>query len=123
MQFKCKHTVYLSKIFLFLAIQFHQTILIETIQFSISIQFSSIQPIDKALSSATTLEQSGPISNGNEEVLCIPQSSRIIGTSPSDCLVDIQDTRWWGEGVLPICIGAVSVFYSPGRLGKTDRYN
>ena len=31
--------------------------------------------------------QSGPGSDGNERVLCIPQSSRITGTSPSDCLV------------------------------------
>ena len=50
-------------------------------------QFSSIKPIDWALSSATTPGQSGPESNGNEGVLCIPQSSSITGTSPSDCLV------------------------------------
>ena len=31
--------------------------------------------------------QSGPGSDGNEEVLRIPQSSSIAGTSPSDCLV------------------------------------
>ena len=31
--------------------------------------------------------QSGPGSNANEEVLCIPQSSSITETSPSDCLV------------------------------------
>ena len=31
--------------------------------------------------------QSGPWSNGNEEVLLIPQSPSITGTSPSDCLV------------------------------------
>ena len=37
---------------------------------------SSILPIDKTLSSATTSGQSGPGSNGNEEVLHIPQSSR-----------------------------------------------
>ena len=28
-----------------------------------------------------------PESNGNEGVFCIPQSPRITGTSPSDCLV------------------------------------
>ena len=33
------------------------------------------------------MDQSGPGSDGNEGVLCIPQSSSIIGTSPSDCLV------------------------------------
>ena len=31
--------------------------------------------------------QSGPRSDGNEDVLHIPQSSIITGTSPSDCLV------------------------------------
>ena len=49
--------------------------------------FSSIQPIDRALSGVTTPGQSGPGSNGNEGVLRIPQSSSITGTPPSDCLV------------------------------------
>ena len=43
--------------------------------------------MDRALSCATIPDQSGPGSNGNEEVLHIPQSSSITGTSPSDCLV------------------------------------
>ena len=50
-------------------------------------QFSSIWPIDRTLSGATTLGQSGPEGNGNEGMLCIPQSSSITGTSPSDNLV------------------------------------
>ena len=37
-------------------------------------QFSSIQPIDRALSGATIPGQSGPVGNGNEEVLRIIQS-------------------------------------------------
>ena len=36
------------------------------------------------LSSAT---QSGPETDGNGVVLCIPESSSIIETSPSDCFV------------------------------------
>ena len=36
-QFKCKYTVYLSKTFLFQAIQFSQRVLIQTTQFSISV--------------------------------------------------------------------------------------
>ena len=40
-----------------------------------------------ALSGATTLGQSGLRSDGYERLLRIPQSSRITGTSPSDCLV------------------------------------
>ena len=64
-----------------------QTVLFQTIQFSISTQFSSIWPTDKLLSSATTTGQSRPGSDGNKGVLRIPQSSYITGTSSSDCLV------------------------------------
>ena len=56
------------------------TVLFQIIQFSISTQFSSIWPIDRILSGATTPEQSGPGSDGN-------QSSKITEASPSDCLV------------------------------------
>ena len=48
-------------------------------------QFSSIWPIDKTLSGATTPAKSGPGSNGNDRVLHIPQSWNIA--SQSDCLV------------------------------------
>ena len=47
------------------------------------------------LSSATTLGQSGPRSNGNERVFCIPQRSCITGASLSDCLMSYQDTHLW----------------------------
>ena len=66
--------------------------------------------MDRALSGATILGQSGPGSDGNEEVFCIPQSSSIAGTSPSDCLVSYLG-HLLGVGVLPLCRGAVSVFY------------
>ena len=39
------------------------------------------------LPGATTPDQSGPGSDGNEGKLYIPQSSSPIGTSASDCLV------------------------------------
>ena len=55
-------------------------------------KFSSIQPIDKALSGATIPGQCGPGSNGNEEVLHIPQIFSITGTSPTDCLVSYPRT-------------------------------
>ena len=64
-----------------------KTVLFQTIQFSISTQFSSIWPIDRTLSGATTPGLSGPGSDGNKIVLCIPQSSSITETSPLDCLV------------------------------------
>ena len=46
---------------------------------------SSIQLIDRTLFGATNPGQSGPESDGNEEVLCIPQSYSITGAFPSDC--------------------------------------
>ena len=48
---------------------------------------TSIWPIDKTLTDATTPGQSGSESDGNKGVLCIPQSSCIIEASPTDCLV------------------------------------
>ena len=42
------------------------------------------------LLSATTPGQSVPERDGNEGVLCIPQSSWITGTSTADCLVSYQ---------------------------------
>ena len=51
---------------------------------------------------------------GIKGVLRIPQSSSITGTSPSDCLVLYPGHSL--VGVLPLCRGAVGVFYSPSRL-------
>ena len=73
---------------------------------------SSFWPIVRTLPGDTTPGQSGPVSDGNEGVLCIPQSSSITGASPSDCLVSYPG--WW---VLPLCSGAVAVFYSPSWMG------
>ena len=56
-------------------------------QFSISTQFSSIWPKDKTQSSATILGLSGAGRDGNEGILCIPQSSSITGASSLDCLM------------------------------------
>ena len=61
--------------------------MISNSQFCISMQFSSIWPIDRTLSDTTTPGQSGPGSDGNKGVLCISQSSSIAGALPSDCLV------------------------------------
>ena len=120
----------MSKTFLFQAIQFSQKVLIQpiklsisidflctrlnvksvlfqAIQFSINVQFSSIWPIDRTLSGATTLGPSGPGSDGDEGMLRIPQNSSIIGASPV--------ISSWGR--LPLCREAVGVFYSPSRLG------
>ena len=64
-----------------------KTVPFQTIQCNISTRFSSIWPIDRTLLGATTPGQSEPWSDSNEGVLCIPKSSSITGTSPSDCFV------------------------------------
>ena len=50
------------------------------------------------LSGVTIPGQSDPVSNDNEGVFSIPQSSEITGTSPSDLYLSCQDTHC---GVLP----------------------
>ena len=91
-QFNCQKTL------LFQATQSIQAVLIQTIQFSISIffvhtqlnvktvqeiqlsistQFCSILPIHKTLSGVTTPGQSGPGSDDNKGVFRIPQGSII----------------------------------------------
>ena len=64
--------------------------------------------------------QSGPGSNGNEGVHCIPQGPIITGTSPSDLIRIISRTLI--VGILPLCRGAVSVFYSPSQMGKKNMF-
>ena len=63
-------------------------------QFIISTQISSIWPIDRTLSGATTPGQSGPGSDGNKGVLRIFQSSSISEASLSDCLVSYPEHRF-----------------------------
>ena len=65
------------------------------------------------LSGATTPDQSGPGSDGNEGILCIPQISSIISASPSNRFVSYQDTHW---SVLPLCRDLDGVFFSSSRL-------
>ena len=42
---------------------------------------------------ATTLAQSGAVSDGNKGAICIPKSSNITGASASDHFLLYQDTR------------------------------
>ena len=93
-----------------------KTVLFQAIQFSIRIQFCSIQPTDKTLSGATTPGKSEPRRDKDEGVLRIPLCSSITGTSPSDCFM-LYPGHSLGEGVLPLCRDSVSGFYSPSRLG------
>ena len=99
-----------------------KTVLFQAIPFSISIQFSSYWLIDRALSGATTLGQSGFWSDDNEGELSIPQSPSITGTLSSDCLVSYTGHSL--GGVLLLCRDTVGIFYSPSRLGnRTSTYD
>ena len=64
-----------------------KTVLFQAIQFSISMHFSSIWPIDRTQISCYHSKPEWTCSNENEGVLRIPQSSSIAGTLLSDCLV------------------------------------
>ena len=63
-----------------------KTVEFQSIQFSISTQFSSIQPIGKAQSGATTPDLSALGSDRTKGILCIPQSSRNTEASLSACI-------------------------------------
>ena len=102
MQFKCKYGLIFKNI----------SISSYSVQSNNSDQHnhavSSIQPIDRALSGATTPCQRRARSHGNEGVLRIPQISSITGTSPSDCLESyIQDSRWVGLTPLQRCSSCI----------------
>ena len=71
-----------------------KTVLFQTIQFSISTDFSSILSIDRNLSGASTRDQNGPGSDGNKGVLHIPQMFSITGASSSDFLVAYPGHSW-----------------------------
>ena len=60
----------------------------------VSVQFSSIYTIDRALSGATISVRSGPGGNGNEGVLCISQSPSIThgGGYPSAEVQSVYST-------------------------------
>ena len=64
---------------------------------SVQMSNSYIWPIDMNLLGATTLTQSRPKSDSNEQELCIPQSSCITGASLSDCLVSYPRHPLWRE--------------------------
>ena len=98
-----------------------KTVLFQAIQFSTSTQFSSIWPINRTLSGATTPSQSGSRSNGNERVIRIPKAPALLEphhqflySHTGHSLVEV--------GGLLVCRDAVNVFYSPSRLGKEIKF-
>ena len=78
--------------------------------------FSSVGSLDRILSGASTPGQNEPRSDGNKQVLRIPQSSRITGALTTDFLCYIQDPRW---GSYPT-VKKQSVYSTAlNRLGKS----
>ena len=71
--------------------------------------------MDRTLSGATIVGQSGTGSDGSKTVHGIPENSSITGATPSDCLVLYPSHSL--EEDLTLCRDAVGVFYSPSRLG------
>ena len=55
-----------------------KTVLFQTIQFSISTPFSSIRPIDRTQSNATTPGHSGLGSDGNKGILALPKALALL---------------------------------------------
>ena len=82
---------------------------------------SSIWPIGRTLSGATTPGQSWPGSDGNEVIIRIPKSSIISGDLPSDCVVSYSEHSL-ERGVLILCREAVAVFYNTSRLRSLCLY-
>ena len=79
---------------------------------------SSISPLDRTRSGATTLGQSRPGSIGNKVVLHIPESSK-TRASASDCFMSKTGHSLVGGVVLTLCRDVVGVFYNPSRLGHS----
>ena len=81
---------------------------------------SSIWPIDRILSGATTPGQSGSWNDGSEEVLHIRQSSSITGPSLSDFLI----LYLRHSSKVGVCGDAVRVLYSShtSRLGSVEQW-
>ena len=69
----------------------------QTIQFSISTLFSSIWLIDRTLSDATTLGQSGPGSYGDKGYSTFPKTPALQDPHHQIVYCHIQDTRWGSE--------------------------
>ena len=79
---------------------------------------SSIWPIARTLSGATTPGQSGAGSTDKKGVLHIPQFYSIIRASESDCFVISKTLMSGSGGGGPFCKDAICVFYSSRWLGS-----
>ena len=107
-----------SKTFIFQAIQLSEKALIQTIQFCINIQFSSISPIDRALSDTTWVDLG---TMAMKRYSAFPKAPTSLEPHHQIVWCHIQNTL---RGVvLPLGRGAVGVFYSLSRLGKRESWD
>ena len=98
-QFKCKHGSIVKKTFLF-----------QDIQFSISMPLVLLNPL---IGRYQVLPHRARVDLG---AIAMKGYSVFPKAPPSDCLVSYPGHTL--AGVLPVCSGVVSVFYSPSRLGN-----
>ena len=84
------------------------TVLFQTIQFSKSTQLSSIGPIDRTLSGATSAGRSGPGSDGDKGVLASPKATALLEPNPIRLFNVISRTLV--GGILPLSRNAVGIF-------------
>ena len=104
------------------AVSISKTVLFLTIQFFISTQFSSIWPIDRTLSGATTPGQTGPGAMAMKGTPYSPKlqycwnfTIRLFSVISTTLVVVVVGG---GGRVLSLCRDAVGVFYSSIRLGN-----
>ena len=112
-QFQWLKTVQFQTIQFSRGIQFQlkKTVPFLAIQFCISTQFRSIWPIDRNLSGASTVGQSGPGSDGKAPILLEPHHQIV--------LCHIQHTRWRGHTPMQICSRCI---LQPQSTGQTRMY-
>ena len=96
---------------------------VKIVLFQTSTHFSSIRPIDRTLSGATTPDQSRPGIDGHETVLRIPQISSITRASLSDCLVSYPGrslVRSYPSAEIQSVYSAILADWAIGDLGNLE---
>ena len=89
-------------------------VLFQTIQFIISTQFSSIWPIDRTLEVLPLPVRVDLKAIAMKGFSIFPKAPALLELHHQIVYCHIQDMGW---GVLPLCRGAVGVFYNRSQLG------
>ena len=107
--------MYLSKTFLFQAIQFSQTVLIQIIQFSISMKLVLFNPL---IGPYQVLPFRARVDLGAMAMKGAPHSPKLQHHWNLTIRLFSVISRTLISELLPLSSGAVGVFYSPSRLSK-----